>query len=247
MADSMTESVHQRIADPVFRWPASGWWLTGISAVIGCVLFVWPRSIELSFPIRTVICVAVVLLPAITLALRHVWRRHSVFHRRVRAYGDLVTSLEDANCELHRAKEEAKSELERANNEAQSKLDRAGALISTLLREREQKNSLRIAYCYVYHGKPLIALKGKRGFSANVGDPFTVVDLEAGNVLGTFEVTEKTGDHWIASGSGHIDALWFGYMKLAGSTRSEPPPNARAIRLSVEEDRDDRENAESTT
>ena len=224
MGHAMTGPAHHRIPDPEFRWPASGWWFTAIGALIGGVFLVAPGSIELPVLGRLLVCMVLMFTPAIGVVLRHIWRRDRAFARRARAYGVLVTSLGDANYEL----------------------DRANSVINELVRERHERSSLRIAYCYLYDGNPMIALERKRGFRVKVGDSLTVVDLDAGRVLGTFEVTEDGGNLCRARSSGSMDALWLGYMKKSGPVHSEPPPNALAIRLSVEENGDAKENAEST-
>ena len=220
----MTAPVHQPIPNPVFSWPPSGWWFTFIGAMIGSALFVVPSSIELSFPKRLLVCVVLILTPAIVFVLRHVWRRNRAFIRRARAYGALVTSLDESNFEL----------------------DRANSAIKELVLERQERNSFRIAYGFVLDGKPIIALERKRGVRLKVGDSLTVIASDLG-VLGTFEVIDDAGKQYRARSTGPMDALWLGSMKQAGAAHSEPPILAVAIRLSVEEDGDARENTESTT
>jgi hypothetical protein len=220
----MTVPVHQRIADPVLRWPPSGWWFTIIGALIGAALLLAPDSIRLSFPKRLLVCVALILTPAVVLVLGHICRRDRAFVRRARAYGALVTSLDEANVGL----------------------DRANSVINELVLERQERNSFRIAYCCVLEGKPMIALERKRGVRLKVGDSLTVIAPDLG-ALGTFEVIDDAGKQCRALSAGPMNALWLGNMKRAGAAHSEPPLLALAMRFSVEEDGDDRKNTENTT
>jgi hypothetical protein len=159
------------------------------------------------------------------LVLVHTCRRVRADALRARGHSALVASLDEAYVEL----------------------DRANFVINALVQERKERNSLRIEYCYVFDDRPMIALKRKRGFRLKAGDSLIVVAQDIGRVLGEFEVTEDAGDRYLARSSGPVDALWLGYMKQAGTARSEPPPYALAMRLSVEEDADGTGNTESTT
>lgn len=246
MPDAMTAPTHQRIPDPVFSWPPSGWWFTAIGALIGSALFVVPSLAEWPLLRRLLIFGLLILFAAALPVLVHLGRRNRAVARRARGYNAVVTSLDETKSELDRAKDEAKSELDRAKDEANSELDRANSVIDALVLERQERNSFRIAYCYVYDDKPMIALERKRGVRLKVGDSLTVIAPDLG-ALGTFEVIDDAGKQCRARSSGPINALWHGSMKQVGAARSEPPIRALAMRLSVEEDADDRENTESTT
>lgn len=164
------------------------------------------------------------MAPAGVLFLLHVWRVDRVFARRARAYGEVVTLLDETTF----------------------KLDRANSVINELVQERQERNSFQIAYCYFVDDKPMIALERKRGVRLKVGDTLIVIAPDLG-VLGTFEVIDDAPKQCRAISSGPMDALWLGSMKQAGATRSEPPILAVAMRLSVEGDTDDRENTEYKT
>ncbi len=235
MPDAITGPTHQRIPDPVFSWPPSGWWLTAIGVLISCAIFVVPSLAELPLLRRLLIFGFLILVAAALPVLVHLGRRDRAVARRARGYNAVVTSLDETKAELDRAKDEAKSELDRGNS-----------VIDALVRERQERNCFRIAFCYISDGKPMIALERKRGVRLKVGDSLTMFAPDLG-VLGTFEVIDDAGQQCRALGFGPIDALWLGSMKQAGATRSEPPMLAVAMRLSVEEDSDDRENAESAT
>lgn len=224
MADAMTARVHQRIVDPALRWPTSGWWFTVIGALIGVVFLVVPKFIELPLLARLLVFGALVFVAVVLHILLHAWRLNRVFARRARAYGAVVTSLDETTF----------------------KLDRANSVINELVQERQERNSFQIAYCYFVDDKPMIALERKRGVRLKVGDTLAVIAPDLG-VLGTFDVIDDAGRQCRAVSSGPMDALWLGSMKQAGAIHSEPPLLALAMRLSVEGDADDRKKTESTS
>ncbi len=107
--------------------------------------------------------------------------------------------------------------------------EQSKSLIYALMRERENHRTLRIEYCYFYNERAFIALTRKKGFRVQVGNAFTVVDQENGLVMGDFVITDDKGDCYLAMSPQNIDAVWLGYIRQAGASRSEPPPSAVAL------------------
>ncbi|MFH0983084.1 MAG: hypothetical protein V2A79_16315 [Planctomycetota bacterium] len=223
----MTTPTYQGIQYPRFRWPVVGTWLTSIGTLLAAVLVVVPTIVNWSVRIRIVLLLALTLAPAIVIAILHLFRRCRVVLSRARAYPKLTTELAALRTEF----------------------DQATSAISALIRDRQERNGFRIAYCYLYQDKPVIALHKKRGPRLETGVTLTVFDQDSGGVLGTFRVTDERGDHCLAIGSGPIDAVWLGYMKKEGTTQSQAPPGALAVYFPNDGDSDGsgEGNAETTT
>lgn len=203
----MLSNKADRIAMPSWKWPDTGWYFTAIGAFLGLLLLVAPDSIKLTFLPRVILAIVASLAPGLWIIGTHIQKVLVALYLRSKDYDVIRDSYDEVFSEQQNSK----------------------SLINALMRERENRRTLRISHCYCYLGNAYIALTRKKGFRVGVGDSFTVVDQENGQALGDFMITEAQEESYIGKSQGNINAVWFGYIRQAGTARSEPPPTAVAL------------------
>jgi len=212
-----SDSKIDEIALPSFKRPDSGWWFTTIGAIVAIALIIAPKSVNFSLAARITLVLVFIFLPAVWASLAFAVSSFTQMVRRSFAYPRVYETVSSITMELE-----------------QSKL-----LINALMLERENHRSLTVAYCFMFRDSACISLNRKRGFRVKTGDRCTVVDQENGQVLGRFVVIEVRPESYIARAEDHVDPIWLGYMRQAGTAHSSAPPNAAAIFIQLIGESDD--------
>ncbi len=197
---------------PRWNWRDSGWWFTISGAVFSVLAFVYPSLPRRPLRIRLIIAVgAFVASGALSLLLAHLIHVLRVAWGRLQAYQDLSDLVERSQEELRLSEEQRGREAAQFQETILSLLTQSG--VKRIEMERSQ-----------YYDETLyIVLKKRRGIVMEVGHKVSVIDMETGNVMGAFEVTEERDKQYWARSVGTVDAIWLGYVRQSGN--NEPPPN----------------------
>ena len=141
---------------PPYRWPQSGWWFTLAGFLIGGLLLLSPKSIDLSLTYRLIIFATLSAVPALFIFFVTLARRLRKFWQREKRVPALVEKISDLNSEL------------------QNSYRLAGQLIT----ERQNTRAFQIENCFCVNDEPCISIFLRNGIALEVGDELHVVDQE---------------------------------------------------------------------
>jgi hypothetical protein len=110
--------------------------------------------------------------------------------------------------------------------------------VRELLGQLIHSRKVEIKRVQLFKGRVSLTLKPKRNFKLSVGDKVRVIDLNDGELMGTFRVTQTHGS-CTAEALQDINPVWSGYVHQNGSDSAPPGAIAVLIETTERTDNDD--------
>lgn len=199
----------QNIPYPRFVWPNSGWWFTVIGAIAGLAVILYPDISDFELMPRIIISVCFTVCPAVLLLLAFILRYLIAVTNRARALTDAQEKVRALESDLLATRD----------------------VVRALLLERSNRRAYTIVHCYIYADRTFIALRKRTGPTLMENQRIAVVDTQTSAVMGHFIYRRTEGENYVCEQDGHMDALWLGFIRQAGTQYSVAPPEALAFAI----------------